>query len=384
MNKNIKMKRNVTFRDADMNSWEINIELRNEEVKRRNIETLEEYTSKYEVSVSGTGGYSCGQCDEHINPRTDGQKRLLEFWNKYHLNGMSAGTNRQNAYIRGEEYEKEYNSFVEIFSQYSVKFWDKMVENLSDILMKHYNIDIIAALRMVEVAEKYMNGNPFKYIIGIKDSLFSHGNGKQDLYVEYFFLAMHDLLNDRGYRYGSGWLGIPLPADIEKQINDICQQIEEEEEELTESLVPVFNMGAEDFEATDEIVQKVMELRECDEEEAKRFIALGMHLGCTFGDLNDTFEEDDADKCRYNANGIEYYIGTDDELEAIANDYIHNDGDYEYFWREAVAAQKTTDSLEDWLDEVLRMDGWASILNHWNGSSDSYMVAGECIEVCRT
>lgn len=197
-------------------------------------------------------------------------------------------------------------------------------------------------------------------------------------------MAMHDLLTDRGYRYGSGWLGIPLPADIEKQINDICQQIEEEEDELTESLVPVFNMGADDFEATDEIVQKVMELRECDEEEAKRFIALGMHLGCTFGDLNDTFEEDDADKCRYNANGIEYYIGTDDELEAIADDYIHNDGDYEYFWREAVAAQKTTDSLEDWLDEVLRMDGWASILNHWNGSSDSYMVAGECIEVCRT
>ena len=34
-----------------------------------------------------------------------------------------------------------------------------------------------------------------------------------------------------------------------------------------------------------------MDLRECDEDEAKRFVALGVHLGCTFGDLNDTFEE---------------------------------------------------------------------------------------------
>lgn len=383
MSKDIKMKRTVIFRDADMNSWEINFELRNNETTRRNIATLEEFTSKYEVSVSGSGGFSCGQCDSHINPRTEGQQRLLDFWNAYHLNGMSAGSNRQNAYLKGGDYEKEYTTFVEIFSKYGLEFREKMVDHLSDILVKQYNIDILAALRMEEVAEKHMGGNPFNYIIGTGKESWKRGHNKSDLYVQYFFLAMHDLLIDRGYRYGSGWLGIPLPVDIEKQINDICHQIEEEEAALTEELNPVFNMGAEDFEATQEIVDKVMEMRECSQKEAVRFLALGMHLGCTFGDLNDTFEEVDEDSCRYSANGVEYYIGTDDELTDVANDYIHN-SDYEYYWKEAVAADKTTKGLNDWLDEVLSMDGWCNILNHWDGRSSSYYVVDGYVEVSRT
>ena len=39
------------------------------------------------------------------------------------------------------------------------------------------------------------------------------------------------------------------------------------------------------------------------------FVALGVHLGCTFGDLNDTFEECSYGEQLYCANGIDYYIG---------------------------------------------------------------------------
>ena len=44
-----------------------------------------------------------------------------------------------------------------------------------------------------------------------------------------------------------------------------------------------------------------MELRDCGLTEAVRFIALGMELGYTFGDLNNTFEVVNDDDCLYRA-----------------------------------------------------------------------------------
>ena len=70
-------------------------------------------------------------------------------------------------------------------------------------------------------------------------------------------------------------------------------------------------------------------MRDCDEEEAKRFVALGIHLQLTFGDLDDTFQSNGD--CLYQANGTEYYIGTEEELEQLASDIVHNNDEYEYF-----------------------------------------------------
>lgn len=382
MNENIKMKRTVDFRDADMNSWSVTIELRNRKCQNVHMETLEEYESLYELSICGSGGFSSGQCDSHINARTEGQKRLLEMWDNHHLNGLSAGTKLQNDYLSGE-YKSDYEKFINTFSTYSVEFRKKMNDHLSDIFVKQFDIDILAALRMEDVVERNMKSNPFDYILGTGKDLWNKGHGYDDLYVKYFFLAMKGLLVDRGYKYGSGWLSMPLPANIVEQINEICNLIEQEEEELTNELNPVFDMGAEGFEATQEIVNKVMELRECDEDEAQRFLALGMFLGCTFGDLNDTFDEENGKQCLYRANGIEYYIGTEEELTEVADAYLH-DSDYEYIWKDAVAADQTTKGLEDWLEEVLENDGWCSILNHWDGESYSYCIAGKYIEVSRS
>lgn len=160
--------------------------------------------------------------------------------------------------------------------------------------------------------------------------------------------------------------------------------VEEEETALTEELEAVFDMGEKGFVATEEIIQQVMDLRECDEDEAKRFVALGVHLGCTFGDLNDTFEECSYGEQLYCANGIDYYIGTEDELTNIASDRVHNDDEYAYLWREAVAAQRTTDSLSDWLNSIISEDGWCSVLNSWDGRYEEYKIAEEYICVCRS
>ena len=161
-----------------------------------------------------------------------------------------------------------------------------------------------------------------------------------------------------------------------------CIQIKNEEDALTEELEAVFDMGAEDFQATQEIMDQVMELRDCDEEEAEAFVALGIYLGVTFGDLNDTFES--CGDCRYEAAGDEYYVGTEDQLESIARDIVRSD-DYEYLWRECVRAEKTLDGFYEWGDEVIKNDGWVSILNHYDGCCYSqYNINGTYICVSRT
>lgn len=101
MRNDIIFKRSVQFRDQNKNSWTVDFEVYKEESTRINRETLQKFKQSFSVSVCGAGGMSAGQCYDHINPRTEGQKKLLEFWNKYHLGGMSGGTVRQDEYLNG-------------------------------------------------------------------------------------------------------------------------------------------------------------------------------------------------------------------------------------------------------------------------------------------
>lgn len=376
-------KRTVIFRDTTHTRWVVNFELRNNSLNiQRSRATLQELNNKYELSVTGEGGCSCGQCYEYIAPRTPGQKQLLDIWHKYHLNNMSAGTVKQDDYLNSQEYRDDYNKFVDLFIGYDKEHRQRFDKTNWDIFCKSLQIypDYVEGVKTIIL--KYMSDNPIVYILG----LTAHGLSHQidDLYVKYLFLAIHGLYNDRGYKYGSGWLHDELPVDIEQQIDSLCDLIEQEEKSLSSELNPVFDMGNEDFVADECIIQQVMDLRQCDRSEAMRFIALGMHLKYTFGDLNDTFNIEDSDLQLYTANGTQYYLGTEDELIQIAEDTVHNDSEYEYFWREAVSAGRTQKSLKEWLDSIVPMDGWCSVLNHWNGEYHEYEVGKECICVSLT
>ncbi len=175
----------------------------------------------------------------------------------------------------------------------------------------------------------------------------------------------------------------PLPDNFRDIFNKLCDRIEAEEAEYTAQRPQVFNMGDEDFEPTEDTVQQVMELRQCDEDEARRFIALGMFLSCTFGDLDETFDVDSDWPNQYSAFGIEYLIGTDDELTDAARNYLFDEGGYDDLWREAVQAQKTELGLKDWLNEVLDYDGWCSIMNTYDGKYEEYAIGRVLICVSR-
>lgn len=99
MRNDIIFKRSVQFRDQNKNSWTVDFEVYKEESTRINRETLQKFKQSFSVSVCGAGGMGAGQCYDHIISRTEGQKKLLEFWNKYHLGGMSGGTIRQDEYL---------------------------------------------------------------------------------------------------------------------------------------------------------------------------------------------------------------------------------------------------------------------------------------------
>lgn len=374
--------RSVSFRDKNKNRWTIKIEVRNSKNTKQNCRTLEFFDEHYEVSVCGEGGYNVGQCYDSIVPRTETQAKLLDFWQKYHLNGMKAGTVAQDEFLSSDLYKQNYDDFLEMFSGYNQEFRQDFDSVSEGILFNYYMIPVKNLPTVRTIIAQYMSGNPIKYILGIPP--YSPAHDMNDLYVKYLFLAIHGLYNDRGYEYGHGWLFEPLPENITMLIDEICDHIEKEEEMLTDVLGGVFNMGDENFEPNQCIVEQVMNLRDCDEKEAKRFLALGMTLSCTFGDLNDTFEKVSDEYQQYRANGIEYHIGTDSELEDIADTIVHEDGAYEDYWREAVASKQTEDSLKNWLNDLIAVDGWCSILNHWDGNYDSHNIAGDVICVCRT
>lgn len=379
-----KKYRIVRFRDENSIAWTVEIDIRSIDVERTNRETLEKFHETKEISFSGSGPDCCGQCDSHITPRTEGQRKLLEMWNRYHLCGMGEGTAKQDEYLQ-TQYLEDYQKFIDAFKDYDLTFRKEWGMTAILILRDLFKYDAHDIPWIDKIITEKMNGNPLLYILGDGQKHFFNCYPREasDLYVKRLFLALRGLYNDRGYKYGSSWLYEPIPADIENIITALCDQIEAEEDELTESLNPVFDMGADDFKATQEIVEQVMELRECDETEAKRFIALGITLGYTFGDLDNTFEEVDDIMNLYRADGTEYYIGTDEELNAVAAGQLE-DGRYDDLWREAVRTGNTELGRREWSKEVLDMDGWCSVLNSWDGEYDEHQVGDEWICVSRT
>jgi len=368
----------VKFRDANMCGFCISINLDIAERKPHvytNRETLEEFEEYAQISFQGRGPMSCGQCNSHINPRTKGQKELLELWDKYHLNGMSAGTDVQMEYLYGGKYQQDYELFLKLFGQYDAERRTQWMYSDFRTLEKNFNIKEQGFEEAEQVIVKHMDNNPLVYILG--DNRFKREHGSTDLYVQYMFLAMNGLLHDRGYKYGSSWLHTPIPDDIEEIIDSLCKTIENEEKELTKELDPVFDMGNEDFRPNNKIVIEVMNRRNCRHNEALNFIALGMYMKCTFGDLNNTLQID-SNQCVYHANGHSYYVGSCDELEGIAKKIMLEDSCFKDFWK----GSDTDLSFNKWVSLVLDEDGFSSILNHYDGTHKEFSVNGKLICVC--
>ena len=172
--RDIIFKRSVQFRDENKNSWTVEFEVYKENSTRRNRETLQEFNQGFSVSVCGSGGMCAGQCDDHIIPRTEGQTKLLEFWKKCHLGGMSGGTVRQDEYLNSEQYVNDYNYFVELFKTYNEHYREQFDSISFQIIVKNFNISNVALVQVRNVIYEKMGNNPIKYILGLSNKSLKH------------------------------------------------------------------------------------------------------------------------------------------------------------------------------------------------------------------
>lgn len=148
------MKRTVEFLDATRNKVVAECEVTN-----RN--------GYPEFTMSGEYNNSMGQCFDRVEPATDEQRKLIELWKKWHLNGMNAGTKEQTEAI--EKWEKEGNKY-----EYTQA------------------VNYLKSIGLFEVPHPE-TGEP--------------------------------------YKYGHGWIRYALPEDFEDELDELLDAIEEYEEE---------------------------------------------------------------------------------------------------------------------------------------------------------
>jgi len=165
----------------------LEIELKNKDKTQKGVDG-NEYEDPLELSISGsiwqrdeTDSLSGGQIDDDLrealrdgklevgNGISDSEmKELLDIWDKYHLNDLSAGTERQNEIIEENKDKPKYNKFD--------KFLDRPKAILEDF------------------------------------------DAEPDKETEGF--------GDEGYSYGSAWLFQPLPEDVVDFVEKFKRKLE--------------------------------------------------------------------------------------------------------------------------------------------------------------
>lgn len=341
-------KYNIEFHDQNMNKVVVDIEVREINVTHRNKYTLEEYTATRDISFSGEVENSRGQI--MIDPRTESQRRLADFWKRYHLSGMSAGTVSQDAYLHSEQYKKDCARFT------SAK------DIVKEFPFIHTCPPPIASRAFGWVEDFTKRGVP----------LYQKTFRLTSYETECFLLAANDLYIDRGYAYGSGWLHEPITDEVIEELEDILADIEDEEDELHETIAQGIDFSDSSLVITEEIVEQVMD-RGYDRDDACKFIAVALHEGISEAECDNSIEIDGHNVSIY---GRTYCVGELDEMDSYARDYMDSDYEWERMWRDSVASGGTTDGMRDWFDEIIRYDGWESVLCHYDGHSYEYRIAG--------
>ena len=153
-----------------------------------------------------------------------------------------------------------------------------------------------------------------------------------------------------GYKYGTAWLKEELPGDIRERVTKICADIETIEKEEADALPKISWEDIED----------------------DRIVALGRFLN----DISPAeAKEDISDEGgnTYCYAGTDYLVLTGEEADEKCRECLVDDPE---LWKQAVQAGSTTQSLEEWADDVISMDGRGSILNHWDGEEGEIEVNG--------
>lgn len=163
------------------------------------------------------------------------------------------------------------------------------------------------------------------------------------------------------YTYGDEWLKRELPEGLETELHEVCNRILLlEQEAKTGKLIK-------------DLTDDELEERGYGNEE----IALAKHLELTTDELE---EIEQRQPSNFEYGGMTYFVGTEEEAEQTAMDYLTNDP---YLWQEAAKAGHTELGLQEWAEEVVSVDGVGHILNSHDGTEDSEEVNGMWYTIIR-
>jgi len=322
-----------------------------------------------EFSMSGEGQGSMGQCYDDIKPKNPKQKRLIEIWKTYHLNGTKAGNEAQTKKL--EEMPKPYDydkalKFLNGFKQNGEPISAIELQEIEEKRkMLEYNIDKVKTkLETIKdlKTEKLKNFQMGGMYIVLKDLEMEKKFFNTRLKLKYFFERLEKkenilldklkseleqeqektLLYGRGkdgilYQYGATWHRVDLPKNLWEEVEQLVKDIREIEEKS--------RVKGGSWEELHEYKK----------------VALGKYL-----DLEPKEAEEDITEEYdgvYSYCGVEYYVLTEDEAQDKAEDYLGDE-----LWQMAVESGNTKMGKQEWIEWVISQDGYGQTLNHYDGT----------------
>jgi hypothetical protein len=354
------------------------------------------------LSITGKNGYGSGQIYEQINPKGGPQSLFLNFWKQNHLNELQAGTINQMNYLEStyeQDWKAMYNTVKDFVCKNNIevggfKYLDdsdktlKLQRKLQDELD---GIGIDSCKFFLEIFNARSKYSKVEYDLKSQLEYLLNSYNITDLYMKYAFMSSRGLLYDKNcnnYKYGEEWLVKEFNFDALKQLIDAI--IDEENKckgEKRQELIEHYNDSDEDEEGEEELpdvnedsqelLDLVMSKCDCDRWDAIRVIAL---LRSENIDLDELWNIDIDGTSVISYGSTEYYVDTYSNLRQIAIDYLTDERD---LWVEAVESGRTDDSLKDWVENVVDMDGIGNTLNRWDGTEDYEDVFDEQVYIVR-
>lgn len=178
-----------------------------------------------------------------------------------------------------------------------------------------------------------------------------------------------NLYEDNGYKYGSAWLFKDFNLD---ELVSIIENVISLEEKENEEKVDDFDINVDDDELFDAICDKF----DCVSNVAIRIVALLRSQNYTYKDIDDVEIISDNQFSIYKEM---FYVDEEDSLNDIAKDMLER-----YMWVDAVNDDRTDLGFDDWCDEVVSCDGFASIINSYDGTYDEECVCGFDLKVVKS
>ena len=437
------LKRKVSFIDANNNRQKVELE----------ITTRNGY---FEFTCSGESG----QCQDRISPDGEFQELLIELWNKYHLNGMNAGTEKQLNILKKSEEKMNFDEQKEFLSSHDIdgnelsilkinknqkelnKFWNEIRDlklNLNNLIefeneFKKANpsnwnkTDNYFAMNFLSTVKENLGNSVYHFKIVeefrtesryFKQSRFSvlprkffefkkeieNSINKIQEKIDKINLqtALYDIDENTNQivKYGSTWIKKNLPDDFDKTIIELCNEIENEEKEKKLSKTKVIDPEKEDVQQ--ELLDQYYDTID------KPILALAFYLDMSIEDLENIEKSKYGyGDCLYEAQGIEYYIGTEDKIKKAVTKYIQNTAwafNPSFLSEETGIPQEAfkslselcengndgilaiiekTCGLESFVDASIAADSIGHFLNGYDGLSDTFEYNGETYTVCRT